>query len=156
MADNIFVSLLLTTTILELIFSTGGINSFLFILLYFAAFCLAFMLEPASIFTFMVLCIITFLPSAVKTDTLANLTKILSLILISPLAYFFGYELQNRQAIASHEKQLEIAAYEATTQINEDVTKILRDKQHALSQDDIQSLQDIAVEANLLNNEAQT
>lgn len=114
------------------------------------------MLEPASIFTFMVLCVAAFLPNAVKTDVLANLTKILSLILISPLAYFFGYEIQNRQANASHERLLEIAAREATIQINEDVTQILQNEKHTLSQEDIQGLEDITIEANLLNNEMKT
>src|ERR1035437_27173 len=82
----------LNTVILLLISSTGGIDSVLFFLLYFLCFGIAFAFEPAVIFVFVFGAILVFIPEALKGDLLVNLLKLGSLLLISPLAFFFGNE----------------------------------------------------------------
>jgi hypothetical protein len=62
----------LNTVILLLIFSTGGIDSVLFFLLYFLGFGVAFVFEPAVTFIFVLGVILVFVPDVIKGDLFVN------------------------------------------------------------------------------------
>jgi hypothetical protein len=86
-----------TTLVLLLIFSTGELTSPLFFLLYFIAFALSFTLTPSSVFSYCIGVLILFLPSAIEKESFDLILKTLSIMLITPLAYFFGKEIKERE-----------------------------------------------------------
>jgi hypothetical protein len=100
-------AVILTMVVLLLVFSTGGLNSPLFFLTYFLLFGISFLFEPKlSIFFSIILIIfftyqaeVIFLPDGSPHNLLNQsqpLIKLFSLILVSPLALFFGQQfLQN-------------------------------------------------------------
>ncbi|MBI4097832.1 MAG: hypothetical protein HY426_02225, partial [Candidatus Levybacteria bacterium] len=87
--QNFFI---LNTILLLFIFSTGGISSNLFFLVYFLLFAGAFIMDPRSVFIFPLAMAIIFWPQIFENDTGANIIKIVSLGILSPLAYFFGIQ----------------------------------------------------------------
>lgn len=88
--------IILTLIVLLLVFSTGGAGSPLFFLLYFLLFGLSFLFEPSTTVVFSILLLI-FLAPFVRTINEA--TSIFSLVLITPLALFFGQQyLKNLSA----------------------------------------------------------
>jgi hypothetical protein len=86
----------LTAGIFLLIFSTGEFNSPLFFLLYFLEFGLGFVFSPVSVFLFLIGTFVLFLPDALKNDVISNLFRLIPLLIISPLAFFFGKEFQEK------------------------------------------------------------
>ncbi|MBI5044688.1 MAG: hypothetical protein HZC02_02075 [Candidatus Levybacteria bacterium] len=85
-----YLVLLLSSIVVLLVFSTGGLDSSIFFLLYFAFFAIGFALMPDSVFIFMAVVVLLLLPQGLKENMSENLIKIGSLILIAPLAYFFS------------------------------------------------------------------
>ncbi len=84
---------ILTLVILLLVFSTGGINSPLFFLIYFLLFGLSFLFQPKLAVGFTLILLVFLLP---ETGSSEGLIKLFSLILVAPLALFFGQQyLQN-------------------------------------------------------------
>lgn len=95
----------ITVGLLLMIFLTGNIQSNLFFLLYFLLFGIAFLFEPASVFIFSLGLIGIFLPPMFRDDVFGNAIKVGSLVLLSPIAFFFSRELKRREQLDSHEKK---------------------------------------------------
>ncbi len=89
--------IVLNLVVILLIFSTGGFNSSFFFLIYFLAFGIAFVFHPLTVFVFALGVVGLFLPDAIRDDVFSNMLRIGSLLLISPLAYFFGREYRLRE-----------------------------------------------------------
>src|SRR5579864_225681 len=92
-ASDIFI---LTTAILLLINITGNLYSPLFFLVYFLGFGITFIFEPVSVFVFTIGTVLIFLPQALKNNSIESYIRLGSVVLISPLAYFFGQEYTER------------------------------------------------------------
>ncbi|MBI3092903.1 MAG: hypothetical protein HYZ02_01555 [Candidatus Levybacteria bacterium] len=136
----------LNTLILLFIFSTGGLSSPLFFLLYFLGFGIAFVFEPATVFIFILGAILVFLAEALTGDIMGNFLRLGSLALISPLAFFFGREYRKG------EKQAE--QIEKTSQaIKKDVAGVLENEKQAIKSEDVEKLNDILEETEKLKKE---
>lgn len=145
---------ILNTIILLLIFSTGSISSSLFFLLYFLGFGIAFVFEPPAIFVFIIGAVLIFLPDALKGDTFGNFIKVGSLLLISPLAYFFGREYRKSDKEDDDIKALEERTKEAADTISEDVEEVVKNEKQNLKQEDMEKLNEILEETEDLREES--
>ena len=145
---------ILNSIILLLVFSTGSINSTLFFLLYFLGFGIAFVFEPVAIFVFIIGAGLVFLPDALKGDTFSNLLKLGSLLLISPLAYFFGREYRKSDKEEANIEAIEERTKEAADTISEDVEEIIKDDKQYLKEEDMQKLNEILEETEDLRAES--
>jgi hypothetical protein len=146
--------LILNTIVLLLIFATGSISSGLFFLLYFLGFGIAFVFEPPAIFVFIVGAVLVFLPDALKGDTIGNFLKIGSLLLISPLAYFFGREYRKSDKEEGDIESLEERTKEAADTISEDVEELVKNEKEDLKQEDMEKLNEILEETDDLREES--
>lgn len=144
----------LNTVILLLIFSTGGIDSVLFFLLYFLGFGIAFVFEPAVTFVFVLGVILVFVPDAIKGDLLVNSLKLGSLILISPLAFFFGNEYRRNDKQSEAIEGLEERTKEAANTISEDIEDVIKDEKANLKGEDLEKLNEILEETEDLREES--
>lgn len=97
----------ITTSIFLTIFLTDATNSPLFFLLYFLLFGIAFLMEPYAVFIFLGGILILFVPKMLPGIDITELARMGGLILISPIAYFFGREFQRRESL---EKEVEDSA----------------------------------------------
>jgi hypothetical protein len=147
---------ILNTVILLLVFATGSISSSLFFLLYFLGFGIAFVFEPPAIFVFIVGAVLVFLPDALKGDTFSNFLKVGSLLLISPLAYFFGKEYRKTDKQEGDIEALEERTKEAADTISEDVEEVIRDEKANLKEQDVRKLNDILEETEDLREESKS
>ncbi len=145
---------ILNTIILLLIFATGSISSSLFFLLYFLGFGIAFVFEPPAIFIFIVGAVLVFLPDTLKGDTFGNFIKVGSLLLISPLAYFFGREYRKSDKQEGDIEALEERTKEAADTISEDVQEVVRNEKQNLKQEDMEKLNEILEETDDLREES--
>ena len=145
---------ILNTIILLLIFATGSISSGLFFLLYFLGFGIAFVFEPPAIFVFIVGAVLIFLPDTLKGDTFGNFIKVCSLLLISPLAYFFGREYRKSDQQEGDIEALEERTKEAADTISEDVEEIVKNEKQNLKQEDMEKLNEILEETEDLRQES--
>ncbi|MCL5970366.1 MAG: hypothetical protein M1450_02620 [Patescibacteria group bacterium] len=137
---------LLNTVILLFIFSTGGISSSLFFLLYFLSFGIAFVFEPLTIFIFVLGTFAVFLPEAVKNDVFGNFLRIGSLVLLSPLAYFFAREFKEREKDDDKTQKLKERTKDAANTISEDVGEVLKSNEKNLKEKDVEKLNEILEE----------
>jgi hypothetical protein len=144
----------LNTIILLLIFSTGGIDSILFFLLYFLGFGIAFVFEPAVTFVFVLGVILVFVPDAIKGDLLVNSLKLGSLLLISPLAFFFGKEYRKTDKQDETIEALEERTKEAADTIAEDIEEVIKDEKETLKGADMEKLNEILEETEDLRQES--
>lgn len=144
---------ILNTVIFLLIFSTGSLSSPLFFLLYFLGFGIAFVFEPAVTFVFVIGAILVFAPDALKTDTLMNLLKIGSLVLISPLAFFFGREYRTNDKQEEQLEALEERSKDAADTISEDVEEIIQGEKASLKSEDMDKLNEVLEETEDLREE---
>ncbi len=144
----------LNTVILLLIFSTGGIDSVLFFLLYFLGFGVAFVFEPAVTFIFVLGVILVFVPDAIKGDLLTNSLKLGSLLLISPLAFFFGNEYRKNDRQDEQINALEERTKEAADTISEDIEEVIKDEKTNLKSEDMEKLNEILEETEDLRQES--
>jgi hypothetical protein len=145
---------ILNTVIFLLIFSTGSLNSPLFFLLYFLGFGISFVFEPSITFVFVVGAILVFAPDALKIDAVSNLLKIGSLILISPLAFFFGREYRTNDKQEEEIEALEERSKDAADTISEDVEEIIKDEKANLKSEDIDKLNEVLEETEDLRQES--
>lgn len=97
--DGVLSIFILNTIIFMLVFATGGLQSNLFFLLYFLGFGVSFVFEPMIVFVFLFAAIGIFIPHAMQEDVAGNMIKLGSLVLIAPLAYFFGREYRKEEAL---------------------------------------------------------
>jgi len=105
-------AVIFTMVVLLLVSSTGGISSPLFFLLYFLMFGLALFFEPAITFSLALAIVIFFLFQPSKEEPLADALQVLALLLITPLAMFFGKQylrvLENEEKIKILEEETQI------------------------------------------------
>jgi hypothetical protein len=144
----------LNTVILLLIFSTGGIDSVLFFLLYFLGFGVAFVFEPAVTFVFVLGVILVFAPDAIKGDFLVNSLKLGSLLLISPLAFFFGSEYRKSDKQEESIEALEERTKDAADTISEDIEEVIKEEKANLKSEDMEKLNEILEETEDLRAES--
>jgi hypothetical protein len=145
---------LLNTLILLLIFSTGSINSPLFFLLYFLVFGIAFVFDPSVIFVFAIGTILIFMPEVLKTDITNNFLKVGSILLISPLAFFFGNEYRRNDKQSESIEELKERTSEAADTISKDVEGVLNDEKQNMKPKDMDKLNEVLEETEDLRQEA--
>lgn len=123
---NIEIYFILVTALL-IVFYTGGIKSVLFFLIYFLLFGITFIFEPPMIILFLLCLTGLFIPEAIQDDIFGNMVKLSSLILLAPIAFFFGREYKKRE-------KLQKAIQEKTDLIIEDAQDLLtlKDKNEKL------------------------
>lgn len=107
--------------VLLVILYTGGIKSVLFFLVYFLLFGITFIFEPTMIILFLACLTGLFLPSTIKDDVFGNIVKLSSLILLTPIAFFFGREYKKRE-------KLQISVQQKTDTIMKDAEDIIKTK----------------------------
>jgi hypothetical protein len=144
----------LNTVILLLIFSTGAIDSTLFFLLYFLGFGVAFVFEPAVTFVFVLGVILVFIPDVIKGDLLVNSLKLGSLLLISPLAFFFGSEYRKNDKQTTEIEALEERTKDAADTIAKDLEEVIKDEKASLKSEDMEKLNEILEETEDLRAES--
>jgi len=91
-----------TMVVMLLVYSTGGLTSPLFFLVYFLMFGLALLFEPLVSVSLVVAIILLFLITPTTQQPLTEVFQLFSLILITPLALFFGS--QYLKVLESEEK----------------------------------------------------
>ncbi|MEK7502319.1 MAG: hypothetical protein AAB609_02235 [Patescibacteria group bacterium] len=133
---------ILNTIILLFVFSTGGLSSGFFFLLYFVVFALVFVFEPYTIIAFTIGIVLIFIPEAIKGDAVGNFIRLGSIILISPLAFFFGREYKK-----SGERE------DAIESIGKDVEEVIKKEKVNLSKEDLEKLSDVVEETEKLREE---
>lgn len=95
----------ITLGILLIIFLTEGFHSSLFFLVYFLLFGISFMFHPLTVFVFMFGLIAIFAEQALQGDIFVNMIRLGSLVLLSPIAYFFGNEFRRREKLEKEVKE---------------------------------------------------
>jgi len=133
---------ILNTVILLFVFSTGGLSSGFFFLLYFVVFALVFVFEPYAIIAFAIGIVLVFIPEAIKGDVVGNFIKLGSIVLISPLAFFFGVEYKK-----SGERE------DVIESIGKDVKEVVEKEKEKLSPEDLNKLSQVVEETEKLHEE---
>lgn len=146
---------LLNSVILLLIFSTGGLSSTLFFILYFLLFAASFIMDPRVVFIIPVGALLVFWNQIFTGDVTENLIKIGSLILITPLAYFFGIQFAKNQKQDDEVIQTKERAVGAADEISKDVDDVIKSGAQKLSDTEINKLNEILQEAEDLRQEKQ-
>jgi hypothetical protein len=144
---------ILNTVIFLLIFSTGGIYSVLFFLLYFLGFGISFVFEPSVIFVFIALSILIFVPDAIKNDVFGNFIRVGSLLIILPLAFFFGREYRKTEKQDENLDALKERSKDSADIISDDVGEILKNEKDSLKEEDVKKLNEILEETEDLRQE---
>jgi len=117
-------TIIFTMVVMLLVISTGAIISPLFFLIYFLLFGLALTLEPQIVITF-TLGLIVFFYINNPEATNDQLIPLLSLILITPLALFFGRQYLQLMQQKGEIKILKIKEQQAKHNITEEETNTL-------------------------------
>jgi len=107
-----------------------------------------------AIFVFVVGTVLIFLPDALKNDVTTNLLKIGSLVLISPLAYFFGNEFRRNDDEEAQIEALEERSREAADTIAQDIKTVIEEEKENLSVKATDKLNDILEETEDLRQES--
>lgn len=144
---------LLNTVLLLFIFSTGGISSNLFFILYFLLFGAAFIMDPRTVFIFPLGAIIVFWSVIFKDDVGGNLIKIGSLMLLSPLAYFFGNQFRKNEEQADEVIKTKERSVGAADEISHDVGEVVESAKQKLTPPEVQKLNDVLEETEDLRSE---
>ncbi len=142
----------LIIAILLLISITGNIYSPLFFLIYFLGFGITFIFEPFSVIIFTVSALLYFLPIALINGSIESFIRIGSILLIAPLAFFFGEDLKEKEYV--EEKLEENKEREADTgeTITKDIKEVL-EKDKDLKPEEVDKLDEILEEADDLRSE---
>ncbi len=148
-AADIFI---LNTSILLLISITGNLYSPLYFLLYFLGFGITFIFEPLSVFVYVLGAIAIFLPEALKNGSVESFIRLGSLILISPLAFFFGQEYRDRDVQEEKIEEMRERVTDAGETIEQEVKTILNDDP-ALKKEEVAKLKEVLSEAKDLKKE---
>jgi len=105
-------TVIFTVITLLLVISTGGLTSPLFFLIYFLMFGLALLFEPLISVSLTAVIVLFFLFTPTKKEPLQELLQLFSLLLITPVALFFGKQylkvLQDEEKIKILEEEEEI------------------------------------------------
>ncbi len=151
-ASDIFI---LTTAILLLINITGNLYSPLFFLLYFLGFGITFIFEPISVFLFTIGTVLIFLPQALKNNAIESYIRLGSIVLISPLAYLFGQEYNERVKQEELTKEKDDRLNDTAETISEDIKDVLKNEAKNLKTSDLEKMKEILDEAEELREESQ-
>ncbi|HUS60513.1 MAG TPA: hypothetical protein VMX76_04040 [Nevskiaceae bacterium] len=137
-----------TMVVLLLVTSTGGLTSPLFFLVYFLMFGLALLFEPAITFSLAVGMILFFVVTTSQESLLEEILSLFSLLLITPLALFFGKQylklLESREKIKILKQETAITNEQikkeetdvlmwTTLELKKDLSEILDHVSHLLS-----------------------
>lgn len=148
-SESPFTIFALTTIVLLLIFETGGFNSSLFFLLYFIIFGVAFIFDPRLVFVFAAGAVIIFAQFVLQNDVVGNLIKLGSLLLVSPLAYFFGSQRRGEEKL----DDLKERAKDSADTISKDVEGVLKDQKQSLPPQDVEKMNEVLEETEDLRSE---
>jgi hypothetical protein len=138
--------LFINTVLLLLVFSTGGITSNLFFILYFLLFGSAFIMDPRSVFAYPVGILIIFWPHLFAGDVTENLIKVGGVILLSPLAYLFGQQFKHSDAQLDEVLATKERGADAADEIAKDVEDLLHQSKSELNEKEVQKLNEILEE----------
>ncbi len=127
-----------TTTVLLIIYVSGGLYSNLFFLLYFIMFGLVFLFEPPAVFVLLIGILALFYPSIQDGDLFLNFVKLGTLVFLAPVAFFFGREFQKRE-------KAEADIQDKAGQIIEDA-QVLKSKVKKENLDEVEDIQKKAEE----------
>lgn len=153
MFGNTIDIVVLIISILILISISGNIYSPLFFLIYFLGFGIAFIFEPVSVIFFAVSALLYFLPEAIKNGSTESFLRIASILLIAPLAFFFGEDLKEKEADEEELEEIKEREFEASQTITGDVQAILEKDKANLKSDEVEKLDEILEEAEDLRDE---
>jgi|SRR5579871_3357022 len=121
-----------------LIIQTGALYSPIFFLVYFLCFGITFIFEPFTVFIFAVGILALFLPEALTNQALTEFVKVISVIVITPFAFFFGREYKEKEQL-----QKKIAVQdEQTKEMTEEIKKAIN-SDHKISKSTKDKLSDI-------------
>jgi mevalonate kinase len=90
----------------------------------------------------------------IKGDLLVNLLKLGSLLLISPLAFFFGSQYRKSDQQEEAVEALEERTKEAADTISEDIEEVIKDEKDSLKSEDMEKLNEILEETEDLRAES--
>lgn len=147
---NFFI---LNSVTLLLIFMTGGIESDLFTILYFLLFAASFIMDPRVVFIIPLGVIIVFWSQIFEGETLSNFIKIGSLILLTPLAYFFGKQFKNSDQQNDEVIKTKERAVDAADEISKDVKDVVESANNKLTDTEMNKLNEILEETEDLRQE---
>lgn len=109
-------AVIFTLVVLLLVTSSGGLSSPLFFLIYFLMFGLSLLFEPLITFSLAAAIGLLFFLTTTPTNILAELIQLFSLLLITPLALFFGHQylkvLEDEERIKILEEEEKISQEE--------------------------------------------
>ncbi len=91
--------------VILIVFLTGGISSNFFFLIYFLMFGITFVFEPVIIFLFIFGLLALFIPGTLQDDVFSNVIKLSSLVILTPVAYFFAREYNKRETLQNKANQ---------------------------------------------------
>lgn len=132
--DNPYWSVfLLNTLVFLIVFATGGINSSLFLLLYFVGFGIAFVFEPSVVFVYLLGTAVVLTPAIIQDDVTGNIIKSATILIVGPLAYFFGREFRKEEKEDEAILALEAEAHEKAAAIEKSVVEVLEEEKEVLS-----------------------
>lgn len=95
------IELFASSSIVLLIISiTGALSSPLFFFLYLFLILLIFLSGPITVVLFAISLSLYFLPETLNNPTTENIVKIISFLLLSPIGYFVGRELERRRSLS--------------------------------------------------------
>lgn len=139
--DTPSISILICVVLL-LILSTGKLSSLLFFLLYFLLFSISFVLLPEVVFVFATGILLFFVLITFPQIHIEEAVKLGSLVLFTPLAYFFGKIFQSEESQEKQDVTKITTLINAAEQIKSDVSEILLQQQAQLKSDQAEKLQD--------------
>lgn len=145
---------ILNTAIFLLIYTTGNIYSPLYFLLYFLGFGITFIFEPATVFLFTIGAVLVFLPEALKNGAIESYIRLGSLLLISPLAFFFGQEYRDRDKQEEALQEITEREKEAADTISKDVEEVIKEEKGKLKTKSVEKLDEILEESEDLREES--
>ena len=145
--------IILNVVILLLVMATRNFSSSFFFLLYFLAFGIAFLLEPATIVVFILGLFFVFSPYVFIDDVTGNIIRLISVALIGPLAYFFGKEFKHGEEQAEEIDKIRKEAISASKQIENDVSEVLNNEKDSIPLEDAQKLEDALQKSHALKEE---
>lgn len=146
---------ILIISILLLISVSGNIYSPLFFLIYFLGFGITFIFEPISVIIFATSALLYFLPEAIKNGSIESFLRIGSILLIAPLAFFFGEDVKEKNQDEEKLEELKERDQETSENIISDVKAILDEEKKILKPKDVQKLNEILEETEDLKAENQ-
>ncbi len=147
---NFFI---LNTILLLFIFSTGGLTSNLFFLIYFLLFAAAFIMDPRSVFIIPVGLIVIFWSQIFQGDVTANIIKMTSIAVLSPLAYFFGVQFKKNDKATDEILKTKERSAASADEISSNVKEVIESGKSKLNPKELGKLKQILDETKDLREE---